>query len=194
MRPRKKSPHRNVRPQRQPNSRDARSQPSARKKSSGLKKEIEMLRVATPSDNRSEWLRQEGLIVPDDLDPSQERIPLDFTTLSNQAVGALHSRFAVRHAHALYRRALLAGDILSFHRRRRLLLARFRALHVKEYKTARELEGAFSTGRGRKVEETIMALEIKAEVLDAVIGGYDDIMKAASREMSRRDSERAPRD
>lgn len=39
-----------------------------------------------------------------------------------------------------------------------------------------------------------MKLEIESELLDAVIGGYDDIVKAASREMSRRDSERGPRD
>lgn len=40
----------------------------------------------------------------------------------------------------------------------------------------------------------MLELEIKTEVLDAVIGGFDDVVKAASREMSRRDSERAPRD
>jgi hypothetical protein len=40
----------------------------------------------------------------------------------------------------------------------------------------------------------MMNLEIRAKMLDAVIGGYDDIVRAASREMSRRDSERAPRD
>lgn len=40
----------------------------------------------------------------------------------------------------------------------------------------------------------MMALEIKATMLDAVIGGYDDIVRAASREMSRRDSERTPHD
>lgn len=39
-----------------------------------------------------------------------------------------------------------------------------------------------------------MKLEIETTMLDAVIGGYEDIFKAASREMSRRDSERAPRD
>jgi len=75
-----------------------------------------------------------------------------------------------------------------------MALASFRSLHAKEFKTARELEAAFSLGPGKQTEGNLMRLEIKSEVLDAVIGGYDDIVKAASREMSRRDSERAPRD
>lgn len=40
----------------------------------------------------------------------------------------------------------------------------------------------------------MMEHEIKATMLDALIGGYEDVVKAASREMSRRDSERTPRD
>ncbi len=39
-----------------------------------------------------------------------------------------------------------------------------------------------------------MQLEIKATVMDSVIEGFMDIVKAASREMSRRDSERSQRD
>lgn len=63
------------------------------------------------------------------------------------------------------------------------------------YRTDRATADAFSrTKVGRRIEKRQMELEIKAQVLDAVIGGYEDVFKAASREMSRRDSERAPRD
>jgi hypothetical protein len=134
------------------------------------------------------------MIVPDDLEPSEEVVPLDFTILSNQLVGAIHSRFAVRHAHALYVRAGIASRLLRLNRAQRISLARYRAKHSEDFKTLREVEGAFATGPGMKSARDIMELEIKAEILDAVIAGFDDVVKAASREMSRRDSERAPRD
>lgn len=134
------------------------------------------------------------MVVPDNLDPSEERVPLDFTRLSNQDVGAFHSRFAVRHSHALYVRAVVAGRLLRLRHKHRIALARFRSLKAKDFKTDRELVAAFTIDEGATTEENIMKLEIKSELLDAVIGGYDDVVKAASREMSRRDSERAPRD
>jgi hypothetical protein len=46
----------------------------------------------------------------------------------------------------------------------------------------------------KKLLDRIMRLEIEAELVEAVLNGYEDIRNAASREMSRRDSERPPRD
>jgi len=109
-------------------------------------------------------------------------------------VGALHSRFAVRHAHALYVRAGVATHLLRIRRKHRIELARFRAKAGGKFNTVKAADEAFSRGSGRKLEGTILQLEIKEEILDALIGGYEDVVKAASREMSRRDSERAPRD
>lgn len=110
-------------------------------------------------------------------------------------MGAVHSRFAVRHAHALYVRAGIAGEVLRLRRRHRMALASFRVHHGENFRTDKACTEAFSRSKdGKRLEKALMELEIKAEVLDAVIGGFDDIVKAASREMSRRDSERAPRD
>jgi hypothetical protein len=65
----------------------------------------------------------------------------------------------------------------------------------KRKRSDKALGEAFSrTKTGRALEKQLMELEIKAGVLDAVIGGFEDVVRAASREMSRRDSERAPRD
>jgi hypothetical protein len=115
--------------------------------------------------------------------------------MGNAAVGAIHSRFAVRHAHALYVRAGVASDLLRAKRQVRLDIASFRVRHGAEFRTDKACTEAFSlTKRGKKIEDTLTELEIKSEILDAVIGGYDDVVRAASREMSRRDSERAPRD
>jgi hypothetical protein len=133
--------------------------------------------------------------VPDDLDPSEEVIPLDFTRLGNREVGSVHSRFAVRHAHALYVRASFATEILSLRRRHRLALAAFRVRKGDTYRTDKACTEAFSLSKvGKKIERQINNLEIKVEVLDAVIGGFDDVVRAASREMSRRQSENAPND
>jgi hypothetical protein len=103
------------------------------------------LTITTPANIA--LLSQSGIIVPDNLDPSVEEISLDFTRLSDRVVGAVHSRFAVRHAHALYVRAGNATDALRLKRRHRLLLAAFRVHHAKEYRTDRACAEAFSLTR-----------------------------------------------
>jgi hypothetical protein len=120
---------------------------------------------------------------------------IDFTTIGNRAVGSVHSRFAVRHAHALFIRAGVASERLRLQRKHRLALGAFRVRRGNEFRTDKACTEAFSRSKdGKRIEKRMMELEIKATMLDAVIGGYEDIVKAASREMSRRDSERAPRD
>lgn len=157
------------------------------------KKEELTLRVATPSNIA--WLSQSGLIVPDHLDPDDEELHLDFTRLGDRQVGAVHSRFAVRHAHALFIRAGVASERLRLQRKHRLALGAFRVHRGDEFRTDKACTEAFSRSKdGKRIEKRMMALEIKATMLDAVIGGYDDIVRAASREMSRRDSERTPHD
>lgn len=187
----KRSPKQNARPQKASNSKGAPSRGFASRKS---KSESEQqLRIATPSNIA--WLSQSGLIVPDDLDPSDESIPLDFTHLSPRRVGALHSRFAVRHAHALYVRSGVASDLLRLRRAHRLSLAKFRVRKGDDYRTDKACTEAFSLSkRGKKLEGEMLELEIRSEVLDAVVMGFEDVVKATSREMTRRDSERAPRD
>jgi hypothetical protein len=63
-----------------------------------------------------------------------------------------------------------------------------------KYKTVKALEESFSLGEGSKLEREILELEIKATMLDAIIEGFLDVVRAASREMSRRETERAQHD
>lgn len=142
-------------------------------------------------------MRDSGIVVPDDLDPSEETIPLDFTRLSDRRVGAVHSRFAVRMAHGLYARASVSTRLLQLKRKHILDLAKFRARYREDFKTIKECDEAFSLSPfGSKLERHIMELEIKNEILGAVVAGFEQIVKAASREMTRRgdERERAPRD
>lgn len=46
----------------------------------------------------------------------------------------------------------------------------------------------------KKIEDKVVSLEIKSDLIEAVTKGFEIYRNAASREMSRRDSERAPRD
>lgn len=119
---------------------------------------------------------------------------MDFTAVSDRAIGAIHSRFSVRHSHALYVRAGVAVALLRAKRRHRLELAKFRVRNESKYKTVKALEEAYSLGQGSSLEQKIVQLEIKATLMDSIIEGFMDVVKAASREMSRRDSERSQRD
>lgn len=167
----------------------ARSRNSAALRSS--KSNERELRIATPAN--IDWLAQSGVIVPDDLEPENESIPLDFTSLNNRRLGATHSRFAVRHAHVLYVRAQNATELVRLKRKHRLALATFRVHN--DFKTEKALMNAFARSKiGKRIEAKLEEVEIREILLEAVADGYLDIVKAASREMARRDSERGPRD
>lgn len=88
----------------------------------------------------------------------------------------------------------MATRLLRLKRKHRVDLAKHRVRNESKFKTVKALEEDFSINAGAKLEQQIMGLEIKAQLMDAVIEGYMDIVKAASREMSRRDSERSSRD
>lgn len=138
-------------------------------------------------------LKEAGLIVPDEIPSDDDRVPLDFTDLSNKALGALHSRFAVRHSHALYHGALAASALVRLRRRLRIAEAKFRVLHAGEKKTdvdAMMEEDEEISG----VRDRIAQHEAKETIMDAVISGYEAIRNAASREMTRRLGERAQMD
>lgn len=126
-------------------------------------------------------------MVPDELDPFDESLSVDFTRMGSRAVGGIHSRLCNRLAHAVYVRSQLEGDRLSLARRIYLAEARFRLKHEDEYKTMKMLDAAMILDPEiRKLNSRANKLDVKAVALDAVIRGYESIIRAASREMSRR--------
>lgn len=133
------------------------------------------------------WLAQRGIVVPDDLDPETENLGLDFTRLSSRGIGAIHSRLCNRLAHAYYVRSQLETESLTIERRKHLAEARYRVQHEGDYKTMKSMEAAMSLSKPiKKMGRDLLRLEIRAVALDAVIKGYESIIRAASREMSRR--------
>jgi hypothetical protein len=189
----KKSRRQNVKKRRPSSSKDAPSANSVSKKSKPSNGKT--LRVATPTDSALRVLANAGLVVPDDLDPGEEHVPLDFTQPSSAAIGALHSRFAVRHSHALFVQARTATDLAVVRHELRQAEAIYRARHGDDHGAKWKLDTEMARSkRIGKLRNRVTELEIQLELVKAVTDGYEDLRNAASREMFRRDSERPARD
>jgi hypothetical protein len=151
--------------------------------------------VATPTDTRLAFLRDEGLIAPDEISSDEDRVPLDFTSLDFKLVGAVHSRYAVRHSHAIFRAAFYRIRVAYLSRDIRLCKARKRARLSDKYKTKWQLDDALLKDKEiRELENDLVSAEAKLTVIEALAGGYEDLRNAASREMFRRGVEKAPND
>jgi len=151
------------------------------------------LHISTPRNRAQKWLAHAGIVVPEDIPADEESVPLDFTRLSSRGIGALQSRYAVRHSHAIYNAAILESDILGLKREARILQAKFRVLHRGTPKNVvdalMEEDDEIS-----KLLDKIQEVEAKHIVLQAIVETYAGIRNAASREISRRIGERAPID
>jgi hypothetical protein len=141
------------------------------------------------------YLKKEGLIAPDEIAAEVDAVPLDFTTLNNREISAVHSRYSVRHAHALFVTARYASQLVALQRDLKMEQAKFRHLNAEIYKAKYQADDAMILDpRIMELEDRIVGLTAKITVLEALIKGYEDLHKAASREMTRRMGETAPRD
>ena len=167
------------------------SEQSAERKS----KKSKHLTVATPQNTRLQYLKNEGLIAPNEIDPASDSIPLDFTRLNGRQVGSVHSRYAVRHAHAIFVAAKRASMLTMLRRDLRLVQAKYRFKNNNKFKTKYELDDAMQLEDDiSELLSDITKLEAELEVITAVALGYEDYRNAASREIFRRSSEVAPKD
>lgn len=140
-------------------------------------------------------LIESGLLAPEEIQDDEEHVPLDFTSLTSRDIGAVHSRFAVRHSHALYVLAKVAVELAHLKRDLRLEQAQFRVRHSDDYKTKYELDDAMAlTKRHKGISDRILEAESTYEVMQSIVQGFEDLRNAASREISRRLGEQAPRD
>lgn len=171
-------------------SRDAHSGNFAKKKSEKSNSKLDGLHVRTPKDSPLAFLKEAGVIVPEEIPSDEDTIPLDFTRLSSRGIGHLQSRYAVRHSHAIFNAAKVAADAAAIKRDLRLAKAKFRIRHKSEkvnvVAAMMEDNDAIS-----ELEDKLLEVEVKVELLDAVAAGYADLRDAASREITRRTRERA---
>jgi hypothetical protein len=150
------------------------------------------LRVSTPKDRRHQHLKEAGIIVPEEMPPDEDVVPLDFTRMSSRDIGGLQSRYAVRHAHAIWNLAVLDADLVRLKRDLRIETAKFRIRHKSELKNVVdamiEMDMEISD-----ILATIAEIEIKRTLVEAVTKSYSGIQAAASREISRRMGEMTSR-
>jgi len=154
---------------------------------------VKELKISTPKNRALRWVAEAGIVVPEEIPPDEERVPLDFTRLSSRGIGELQSRYAVRHAHAVYNTALLEMDILRMKRELRMAQAKFRIRHKGQPKNITDAEMEEDEEISALYDE-ISEVEIKLTLMEAVVKTYEGIRNAASREISRQTSERAPLD
>ena len=137
-----------------------------------------------------QFLADAGIIVPEEIPGDDDRVPLDFTKLSSQHLGALQSRYAVRHSHAIFNAAKLAADLAGLKRDLRLEKAKFRLHHKGEklnvINAMMEEEESIA-----EIEEALSEVEAKVGILGAIAAGYEDLRNAASREITRRIGEKS---
>jgi len=154
---------------------------------------VKELKISTPKNRALRWVAEAGIVVPEEIPPDEERVPLDFTRLSSRGIGELQSRYAVRHAHAVYNTALLEMDVLRMKRELRMAQAKFRIRHKGQPKNITDAEMEEDEEISALYDE-ISEVEIKLTLMEAVVKTYEGIRNAASREISRQTSERAPLD
>ena len=101
----------------------------------------------------------------------------------------------MRHAHALFVLAKLASEVATLTRDLKLMEATFRSLHKANFKTKWELDDALTFDDViAELRDKLTVAEIQQEVVDGLTKGYDGLARAASREITRRSAEQAPRD
>ena len=152
----------------------------------------EALKVATPKDFELQFLMDRGIVAPNEIPDGEEEVHLDFTTVSSQRVGAIQSRFAVRHSHVIYHAALCEIKLARLKRDLRIETAKFRFRFKDDYKTKYELDDAMAVDDLMEQRQSeILEAEAELTVLNAIAAGYEDIRNAASREVTRRVGEKA---
>lgn len=138
-------------------------------------------------------LAEAGIVVPEEIPSDDDLVPLDFTRLGNRDLGALHSRYAVRHSHAIFQAALTEARVAELRRGLRFSEAQFRIKHKGE-KQNEVLAMMEDDERITKRRDALSKVEIEHKLIVAVAAGYEDIRNAASREISRLIGERAATD
>lgn len=166
---------------------------TAGRKSKKSKPENERLTVSTPQSLALQVLAEAGIIAPDEIPSNDDSVPLDFTLLGNREVGAIHSRYAVRHAHAIFNAAMAGTKLVHLKRDLRIAQSKFRILNSGEKKNV--VDAMMEDDKHiAKLLDRISAREAELGLINAVAAGYEDFRNAASREMTRRIGEQAAHD
>jgi hypothetical protein len=110
--------------------------------------------------------------------------------MSYEDIGALHSRYAVRHAHAIFHVALAGTRLVTLRRNLRIAQAKFRLANKGEMKNI--VDAMMEEDEDiSKMLDRISVQEANVKMIESIAQGYADLRDAASREVTRRLGERA---
>ncbi len=126
--------------------------------------------MATPQSRGLDFLREREILYPEGIEGGTRLIPLDLTSVSNQEIGHLHSEWAARLAYAI----AVVGEVET-------QIAGCKAVLAKG-------------GDKDQLQAEIRSLQVDFTQSRAAEKATDVLMKACSREITRRVSERAPQD
>jgi hypothetical protein len=159
----------------------------ARMKVKGARRQNGRLKLSAPDDLKLKVLAENGMVIPGRLDDGEVEIPLDLTSLTGRDVGRQFSYWSIRHSHAIVqvaihkeRQARLAYD-------KKIAEAKWMNLYSANFRTVKDAQSAMLEDKEiRGLAFRLMKAETAADLLEAVSRSYEVLMKACSREMSRR--------
>lgn len=136
-----------------------------------------------------------GLVVPADPESGETEIPFDLTQTGSGSVGQIYNEWSVRHGHILFHIALRESRQAKVKGERKKSLSRFRARYGTDYKTKTELQEAFdSLEETEEIDDELLELDMEITLLKGLEAAYKTWRESASREITRRTHEQAPRD
>lgn len=169
----------------------------AKPKAKNKVKSVGKLNFIIPADidQYTDYVK-ESLLVPARLDDDKSSYaPLDFTSISSREVGQQHSNWAVRHAHIIFLIGNLRAEIGNAKHDLKNVEADWLIKNGGRYKTKYAAEAAMrKSKRIVKRRERLQRAEASLIRYEALSESYRALREAASREIARRQDERASRD
>jgi len=149
------------------------------------------LKFAIPDSDQLPFTKDELLIPVKSNDCVREFVPLNFTTLSSREVGRQHSTWSVRHSHLIFLVGNLRAEVGNLKHDLKNAEAAWIVKHVGDYKNKWEADYALAASKKiRRMRETLKRAEASLIRYEALSQSYEGLRNAASRELSRRASER----
>lgn len=153
------------------------------------------LHLIAPSDIRFKDFAANGLIVPQEMDDKEAYAPLDFTSESSKIVGQQNSYWTVRFSHLVFLVGVLDSDLGNLKHDLKMKEAEWRRKNEKNFTAKYKADDAMWRNKEIKRMRTQVArAESSLKKYNALLESYRALREAASREITRRTQERAPKD
>jgi len=153
------------------------------------------LQLTAPDNLKLKDVFEKGLIVPEKLDDNEAHVPLDFTTASSRIVGQQYSHWSVRYSYLVYLVGLIDAELGNLKHDLKAAEAAWRRANLQNFKAKYHADDAMWRNKKiKQLREKIAGLEATSTRYNGLLESYKALREAASREITRRTQERAPKD